>query len=254
MSTKIYSNARFGFREDTLENWMADNPILEKGEPAVVRDGENGEWLKIGDGVTAFNNLPWKKGPKGDNGDKGDTGADGKDAITDQTYNPESENAQSGKAVAEALKTVNTDEVWRKIADITLEENAVVTFSEDMDGNTVSLKKFKVLAELPEVTTATILYLKINNVLSVVTPNSIATAKNPSYSIEAEYTFDWQFLTCVNNSNAYTNGTVNATPYGHRYANGSVPFPCTSISLSLNAAFTSGLPSGTRIRIWGIDE
>ena len=69
MSTKIYANARFGFREDTLENWIANNPVLEKGEPAVVRDGENGEWLKIGDGVTAFNNLPWKKGPKGDNGD-----------------------------------------------------------------------------------------------------------------------------------------------------------------------------------------
>ncbi len=73
MSTKIYANARFGFREDTLENWMANNPVLEKGEPAVVRDGENGEWLKIGDGVTEFNRLPWKKGPKGDKGDAGAT-------------------------------------------------------------------------------------------------------------------------------------------------------------------------------------
>ena len=38
-------------------------------------------------------------------GDKGDKGDPGKDAITDQIYNPESENAQSGKAVAEAVSS-----------------------------------------------------------------------------------------------------------------------------------------------------
>lgn len=35
-------------------------------------------------------------------GDKGEQGPKGEDAVTDQTYTPESENAQSGKAVAEA--------------------------------------------------------------------------------------------------------------------------------------------------------
>lgn len=48
---------------------------------------EKGEWIKI----------------PGIKGDKGDKGEPGKDAVTDQSYNPESENAQSGKAVAEAL-------------------------------------------------------------------------------------------------------------------------------------------------------
>lgn len=42
---------------------------------------------------------------KGEQGPKGETGADGIDAVTDQRYNAESENAQSGKAVAEALET-----------------------------------------------------------------------------------------------------------------------------------------------------
>lgn len=68
MAKKIYAKARFGLREDTYENWMVNNPVLEKGEPAVVRDGTGAEWLKIGDGVTAFKALPWKKGPKGDTG------------------------------------------------------------------------------------------------------------------------------------------------------------------------------------------
>ena len=62
-------------------------------------------------------------GEKGDKGDKGDPftyedfteeqlaglkGDPGKDAVTDQTYNPESENAQSGKAVNEAIKESET--------------------------------------------------------------------------------------------------------------------------------------------------
>lgn len=111
MSNKIYLYGRFGFREDTLENWEAKNPVLEKGEPGVVRDGQNGEWLKIGDGVTPWNELDYKRGPQGEKGDKGDKGADGTITNIDQTYNPESENAQSGKAVAEALSKVNVDDV-----------------------------------------------------------------------------------------------------------------------------------------------
>ncbi len=54
------------------------------------------------------------KGDKGDTGavgakgDKGDKGDPGKDAVTDRAYSPTSGNAQSGKAVAEALKAERT--------------------------------------------------------------------------------------------------------------------------------------------------
>lgn len=64
MSNKIFLPSRFAFREDSLENWENENPILENGEPSIVSDGENGEWLKFGDGVTPWKELPWKKGPK----------------------------------------------------------------------------------------------------------------------------------------------------------------------------------------------
>lgn len=43
------------------------------------------------------------QGEKGEKGDKGDKGDDGIILNLDQTYNPTSENAQSGKAVAEGL-------------------------------------------------------------------------------------------------------------------------------------------------------
>ena len=67
--SKIYLNGQIAYREDILSNWEAENPVLERGEPAIIRDGINGRWLKIGDGVTVFNDLPYKLGPKGDKGD-----------------------------------------------------------------------------------------------------------------------------------------------------------------------------------------
>lgn len=49
-------------------------------------------------------------------GDKGDKGDPGKDAVTDLIYNPESENAQSGKAVEEAVAPIieNTNKSLKK--------------------------------------------------------------------------------------------------------------------------------------------
>ena len=67
----------------TLAEWQSENPVLRDGEFGVVSDGTETEWLKVGDGVTAWNSLPYKKGPKGEQGvqgekgEKGDTGATG---------------------------------------------------------------------------------------------------------------------------------------------------------------------------------
>ena len=71
MADNIFRHARYAFRSGTLNNWQNTNPILEKGEPAVVTNGIDGEWLKIGDGVTPFNSLEWKKGPRGEKGEPG---------------------------------------------------------------------------------------------------------------------------------------------------------------------------------------
>lgn len=76
MST-IYLNGQIAYREDILSDWEAENPVLKKGEPAIIRDGINGRWLKIGDGVTPFNDLPYKLGPKGEKGDQGEQGIQG---------------------------------------------------------------------------------------------------------------------------------------------------------------------------------
>ena len=79
---KIFGNARFAFRSDTLANWEAwekasEDNILLSGEIAVVTDGTETEKVKIGDGKTPWSKLPWWKGPQGEQGPQGIQGIQG---------------------------------------------------------------------------------------------------------------------------------------------------------------------------------
>ena len=49
---------RIKHKRDTAANWTAENTILLNGEIAIVDDG-NSTKLKIGDGSTAYNSLPF---------------------------------------------------------------------------------------------------------------------------------------------------------------------------------------------------
>lgn len=70
--TKIYANAIFCSRADTLENWTRENPVLLAGEHAVVTDGVCGHREKVGDGITPFCDLAWSHGlPCGEPTDTG---------------------------------------------------------------------------------------------------------------------------------------------------------------------------------------
>ncbi len=87
--------------EEKLQNGEFDGVGIESAE--IVDDELV---ITYTDGtVQNLGNVKGEQGPKGEKGDQGETGADGIDAVTDQRYNAESENAQSGKAVAEALQS-----------------------------------------------------------------------------------------------------------------------------------------------------
>ncbi len=76
--SKIYlEDFHFQARRDTAENWNANNPILCDGEFGIIADSTDENWLKVGDGVTPWKSLSFRKGPKGDTGAKGETGATG---------------------------------------------------------------------------------------------------------------------------------------------------------------------------------
>ncbi len=50
---------RIKLRRDTTANWTSANPILADGEPAIEQTISGINKLKIGDGVTAFNDLDY---------------------------------------------------------------------------------------------------------------------------------------------------------------------------------------------------
>lgn len=52
-------------RYDTKTNWSSVNPVLRKGEFAIENDSGKIS-LKVGDGVTAYNSLPYVSGGKSD--------------------------------------------------------------------------------------------------------------------------------------------------------------------------------------------
>lgn len=79
---KIYCKSSYLLRRDTAANWNTKNPILREGEEGYETDTGR---RKVGNGTTEWNNLKYDSG------------------IVDQTYSPTSENAQSGKAVAQAV-------------------------------------------------------------------------------------------------------------------------------------------------------
>lgn len=57
MATVI--NTTFKFKRGTAARWAEVNPILAQGEPGFVYDTNS---LKIGDGITAWNDLPYVVG------------------------------------------------------------------------------------------------------------------------------------------------------------------------------------------------
>lgn len=56
MAQEIILNTIFQVKRATSERWAEVNPILRQGEPGYVI-GAEGNNLKIGDGVTAWNDL-----------------------------------------------------------------------------------------------------------------------------------------------------------------------------------------------------
>lgn len=52
-------NTTFKLKRGTAARWAEVNPILEQGEPGFVYDSN---LLKIGDGITPWNDLPYIQG------------------------------------------------------------------------------------------------------------------------------------------------------------------------------------------------
>lgn len=87
-------SVKFQLRRDTAANWAGNNPILALGEPgyAVVDGTTGGNRMKIGNGQTGWNALPYvdcgTTGATGPTGPTGPTGAVGQGSWTAVVSNP----------------------------------------------------------------------------------------------------------------------------------------------------------------------
>lgn len=141
MSTVCIKDFVFKPKRKKLAEWESENPVLSDGEIGIATNGTSSEWIKVGDGVHHWNELPWKVGKQGEKGDpftyadftpeqlaalkgeKGEKGekGDGADIIVDQAYTPTSVNPQSGTAVAQAA--LSTETAGRQYTDGQITEN-----------------------------------------------------------------------------------------------------------------------------------
>lgn len=124
----IRIKSAFILRRGTAANWSEKNPILREGEEGYETDTGR---RKVGDGTTEWNNLKYDSG------------------IVDQTYNPDSENAQSGKAVAEAV----ADKEFELIEEITITEDTdVITRNTEPDGTAYNFSGIFAIVSFPAMT------------------------------------------------------------------------------------------------------
>lgn len=182
----------------------------------------------------------------------------------DQTYSPESTNAQSGIAVAEAVSGKADKEEWVLIDSATLEQDAPYSVTKNMHTNEpLSLKKFMILVwheAKSGATNSSSIWLAA----STKSSNSYKLAlQSQGYScgVQSTHRFDGEMWYYWNirahaaqghysspSSMAYTYITV---PYGCRDELKDYREPITGLRLTFGTA--GNLNAGTRIEVWGVN-
>lgn len=190
---------------------------------------------------------------KGEKGEKGDTGTPGKDAITDHSYNPESPNAQSGIAVAEALAEIGGGGkgTLTTIANITTTEavNTIICADANSFADIGKVGDFYVKITIPvhDAQASGHLFLYINN-------RSIIRVEN--FDISYGYLCTNQFYSInIPNVSRINMGAAKfsaneASNINLTTTSAAVNEPISSITVKLGTA-SSTLPIGTKIKIVG---
>lgn len=62
----VYGDLIYLPTHGSLAEWEEANPILLEGQEGIATDGDSVHYKKVGDGVSPWNDLPWKTGPKGE--------------------------------------------------------------------------------------------------------------------------------------------------------------------------------------------
>ena len=115
--------AKIQFRQDTLANWNAINPIISKGEPIYVIDTKS---FKIGDGETHFKDLPVLST---------DSLIDEPTADGKLYARVRNENADGGSWTEIVIPVVDTRKNFNDIFQAELDEEIDMNFTIKVNGN-----------------------------------------------------------------------------------------------------------------------
>ncbi len=165
----------------------------------------------------------------------------------DQTYSPESENAQSGKAVAQALNTVGgAEQSYELIEKITTtEEVKSINFSKEPDGTPYNFKKLYVIFNIPQAPVTGAIDIKI----SAVNCGRFANAINQSWN--AASTAEFIFYEGVSKIRTFYCQHTNS--YGNvATVQSSEPTIAVNKITELQLDGAVNFPIGTTITIYGV--
>ena len=147
MNKKIFENTRFLLKGDIEANWKKATGFIPLAKEIIIyKPDENYSYsrIKIGDGVTGVNDLPFVVDTDGylaskDWVDEQIAAIDFPDA--DRIYSPESENAQSGIAVSNALSPIKENDDKQNDRIDELEDKVIiVTFNIQKPNTNITLK------------------------------------------------------------------------------------------------------------------
>lgn len=138
MATKIIK-AQMMQRRDTAANWTANNPVLLDGELGIVTDQPNS--YKVGDGSTAWNDLPLR-------------GFDGNivQGLGDSTTAVISQAGISGLIAAQDEQLAQLSQEWQDIKDaefnISLNPHVEVVYMTGTTAATIDPDKYYIFGEV----------------------------------------------------------------------------------------------------------
>ena len=147
---------------------------------------------------------------------------------------------------------LNFASVWRKINELTLEEDSVVSITEDSDGNGFSLNGLRVHLTIPATESGVTPWLHCNG-KGFCQAASVGADKIGMVYYLAELKGLW---TCDTSTLANAEGNSNTLINRYGFVDGtrkesSHSDPVTSIKLS--GGYSGTLPTGTVIEVWGLD-
>ena len=182
--------------------------------------------------------------------------------IKDPALEIETHNS-SATAHSELFAKLQSKTEWVKINELTLNEDGVVSITEDSKGDSFGLSEFRAVIEFPSAgaSTAKTVWAHINGLCvgSASVASSASETAAPSVGIHCKKEYYWTFESCAHQTNASVQSQVYSYPNSNRLSSAqneqlkSQDATALKFSLTFDTSDSAAaLPSGTKISVYGV--